>query len=160
MKQFKVETMDYDIETTEYEGVWNSDVFEEPFECYFKETAEADAVYAYFDLCVEDYNYQLSHSDDPPEPPERFEDYVLYKGKKTLFRATELPPDAAYSTKLEKIRCERGMTQKQLAEKSGIAQQNISMYENNDRTRNIMSAKLNTLMRLAEALGCQVEDLI
>lgn len=159
MKKFKVEVKSIDIETSEWDETWDGGVFEDPFECYFKETAEADAVYAYFDLCVEDYNYQLSHSDNPPEePPERLEDCVLYNGKKTYFRATELPPCAAYSTKLETIRHEKNMTQKRLSELSGIKQSNISEFE--DGKRNILTARVDTLMRLAEALGCKVEDLI
>lgn len=161
MKQFNIDIKDCDCETGEWESCWNSEVFEDPFEAYFKETAEADAIYAYFDLCVEDYNWQLSNSDNPPEePPERLEDCVIYNGKKTIFRAKELPPCAAYSTKLEMIRCEKGITQKQLSERSGISQQNISMYESTDSKRNLMTARLSTVMRLAEALDCRVEDLI
>ena len=159
MKQFKVETKSYDVESTVWDETWDSGVFDDPFECYFKETAEADAVYAYFDLCVEDYNYQLSHSDNPPEePPERLEDCVLYNGKKTYFRATEVPPCAEYSTKLETIRREKNMTQQQLSKLSGVKQSNISEFE--DGKRNILTARVDTLMKFAEALGCQVEDLI
>lgn len=159
MKQFKVEAKSYDVESTVWDETWDSGVFEDPFECYFKETAEIDAVYAYFDLCVEDYNYQLSHSDNPPEePPERLEDCVLYNGKKTYFRATEVPPCAEYSTKLETIRREKNMTQQQLSKLSGVKQSNISEFE--DGKRNILTARVDTLMKFAEALGCQVEDLI
>lgn len=159
MKKFKVEVKSIDIETSEWDETWDSGVFEDPFECYFKETAEADAVYAYFDLCVEDYNYRLSHSDNPPEePPERLEDCVLYDGKKTYFRATELPPCAAYSTKLETIRREKNMTQQQLSQLSGVKQSNISEFE--DGKRNILTARVDTLMKFAEALNCKVEDLI
>ena len=159
MKQFKVETKSYDVESTVWDETWDSGVFEDPFECYFKETAEIDAVYAYFDLCVEDYNYQLSHSDNPPEePPECLEDCVLYNGKKTYFRATEVPPCAEYSTKLETIRREKNMTQQQLSKLSGVKQSNISEFE--DGKRNILTARVDTLMKFAEALGCQVEDLI
>ncbi|MGN0597763.1 MAG: helix-turn-helix domain-containing protein [Ruminiclostridium sp.] len=158
MKQFKVETKSYSVETAEWDEAWDSGVFEDPFEAYFKETAEADAVYSYFDLCVEDYNWQLSHSENPPEPPEHLEDSVAYNGKKTIFRATELPPCVAYSTKLETIRHQMGMTQKELSEKSGIKQSNISDFEVGKR--NLLTARVETLMRLAEALHCQVEDLI
>ena len=37
MKQFKVETKSYDVESTVWDETWDSGVFEDPFECYFKE---------------------------------------------------------------------------------------------------------------------------
>lgn len=158
MKQFKIEIMDYDLETTEYEDIWDSDVFEDPYECYFPETAIDLAADWYLEQCREDYNELLAQGEPPEEEPKRVDDEVFYKGKCTIFRATELPPCAAYSTKLETIRHEKNMTQKRLSELSGIKQSNISEFE--DGKRNILTARVDTLMRLAEALGCQVEDLI
>ena len=53
-----------------------------------------------------------------------------------------------------------GVTHKQLAERSGLSQQNISMYKSNGSKRNLITARLNAVIRLAEALNCHVEDLI
>ena len=52
---------------------------------------------------------------------------------------------------LRDIRKEKGMTQKELSEKTGIAQGNISNLE-----RDISHIRLSTLFRLAAALGKKV----
>lgn len=58
--------------------------------------------------------------------------------------------------KLEEIRKAKGLSRRELAEKSGVAEQNIQRLEtfsNDPRT-----AQLLTLERLAKALGCKVRD--
>ena len=160
MKKFSIDIKDCDCETGEWESCWNSDVFYEPYECYFPETAIDLAADWYLEQCREDYNELLAQGEPPEEEPKRIGDEVFYKGKCTIFRAVEKQPHYLYSTKLEMIRCEKGLSQKQLSERSGISQQNISMYESTDSKRNLMTARLSTVMKLAEALGCQVEDLI
>lgn len=51
-----------------------------------------------------------------------------------------------------------GLTQKQLAELSGVKIRMIQAYEQNDQ--NISKAEVATVMRLSKCLGCSVEDLI
>lgn len=51
-----------------------------------------------------------------------------------------------------------GLTQKQLAEHTGVKIRMIQAYEQNDQ--DISRAEVSTVMRLARCLGCSVEDLI
>lgn len=59
---------------------------------------------------------------------------------------------------LESKRQERGLTQGQLSEMTGISRQNISSYESGKR--NLASARVDNLMKLAYALDCKIDDLI
>ena len=51
-----------------------------------------------------------------------------------------------------------GLTQKQLAELTGVKIRMIQAYEQNDQ--DISKAEVATVMRLSKCLGCSVEDLI
>lgn len=57
-------------------------------------------------------------------------------------------------TKLELLRRNAGLTQAQLAEKSGVATSTISRFE----IVGINDAKVETLLKLAAAIGCRVGD--
>lgn len=57
--------------------------------------------------------------------------------------------------RIKSARRECGMTQKDLADKTGMTYQQISQYERNERR-----PKLETLQRIAVALGCYVADLM
>lgn len=59
---------------------------------------------------------------------------------------------------LEGMRRARRLTQAQLAELSGVSQQNISEYESGKR--NLLTARADTLMKLAMALDCKMEDIL
>ena len=48
-----------------------------------------------------------------------------------------------------------GMTQGQLAERIGVAPQHVGRWERNER-----KPKIDALIRIADALGCDVRDLI
>ena len=61
----------------------------------------------------------------------------------------------AVSRRVRKLRSERGWTQEQLAQMSQIAQPTISRIEKGKRTGNVA-----TLMRIAKALECTVDDLL
>ena len=61
-------------------------------------------------------------------------------------------------TNLKLIRQRRGMSQSDLAEKSGVKLRSIQLYE--QRVNNIDKAQAHTLFRLAYALGCRIEDLL
>jgi transcriptional regulator with XRE-family HTH domain len=58
-------------------------------------------------------------------------------------------------TTIKDIREKQGLTQVQLAEKSGIKQNTISDLE----TGNIKSPSLDTAVKLARALGVAIEEL-
>lgn len=59
---------------------------------------------------------------------------------------------------LEGMRRARNLTQAQLAELSGVSQQNISEYESGKR--NLLTARADTLMKLAVVLGCFIDDIL
>lgn len=61
-------------------------------------------------------------------------------------------------TNLKRIRTAYGLTQGELAEKSGVGKRSIQMYE--QRNKDINKASVETVYRLARALGCAIEDLI
>lgn len=57
---------------------------------------------------------------------------------------------------LKNIRQSAGLTQKELAEKSGIPQNKISLYECTD----ISNKSVSILYRLAEALNVTINDIV
>lgn len=59
---------------------------------------------------------------------------------------------------LEDMRRARNLTQAQLAELSGVSQQNLSEYESGKR--NLLTARADTLMKLAVVLGCFIDDIL
>lgn len=56
---------------------------------------------------------------------------------------------------LKKIRKDKGLTQNELAKKLGMRPSAISRYEHEFRSPN-----LKTAQKLAEILGCSIDDLI
>ena len=60
--------------------------------------------------------------------------------------------------KLKDIRESKGLSQRQLADISGVNVQMIQHYEQG--VRDINKAQAGTLYKLAQALGCSMEDLI
>ena len=61
-------------------------------------------------------------------------------------------------SKLKNVRQAKGMTQKALAEKTGISLRTIQHYEQGSKDLNMAAAA--TLLRISQALGCTMEDLI
>lgn len=59
---------------------------------------------------------------------------------------------------LKEIREKRGLTQKELSEKSGINFRMISQYEQG--VKNLDNARLITLLKLCNTLDCTLDDLI
>lgn len=55
---------------------------------------------------------------------------------------------------IKRIRKEKGYFQKQLAEKLGTTPQNLAQYENGKRI-----PKIETLIKIADALDCEVSDI-
>ena len=60
--------------------------------------------------------------------------------------------------KLKEMRMEKGMTQEQLAKKSGVSVRTIQAYECG--LRRIDGATLETLCRFAISLDCRIRDII
>lgn len=61
-------------------------------------------------------------------------------------------------TNLKRIRTIYGCTQAELSQKSGVSLRSIQMYE--QRNKDINKASVETVYRLAKALGCKIEELI
>lgn len=61
-------------------------------------------------------------------------------------------------TKLQEARQAAGLSQRQLAEKAGISVRTLQHYENGDR--DIRKAAVETVLALAEALGCDINKII
>ena len=59
---------------------------------------------------------------------------------------------------LKRQRISAGLTQKQLAEKSGVKIRMIRAYEQN--YQDISKAEVGSIIRLAKTLSCTVEDLL
>lgn len=57
--------------------------------------------------------------------------------------------------KLKEVRNSKKMTQSELSEKSGIIQQNISLYEQGSQV-----PRIDTAAKLADALGVTLNELI
>lgn len=67
-------------------------------------------------------------------------------------------PSAYVSTKLYKIRLEKGVSQQKLSELSGVSKRAVQSYEQRDR--DIDSARLSVLCDLSKALDCKISDII
>ena len=61
-------------------------------------------------------------------------------------------------TNLATMRKNKGLSQGELAEKSGISVRSIQLYE--QRQSNINNAQYNNLQALSKVLGCETEDLL
>lgn len=60
--------------------------------------------------------------------------------------------------KLKEMRMEKGLTQEQLAEKSGVSVRTIQAYECG--LRRIDGATLETICKLAIAIDCRIHDIV
>lgn len=63
-----------------------------------------------------------------------------------------------YNSKLKFTRESKGLTQAELAAKSGVNVRMIQKYEQGDK--DINGAKVVTVLSLAEALGADIHDII
>lgn len=68
------------------------------------------------------------------------------------------PPRNFAKTKIKELRLKAGLTQKELAEKSGMDIKVLMAYESGKR--NLDNAKLETILNLCIALQCRLEDII
>lgn len=65
---------------------------------------------------------------------------------------------ARLEVKLKRIRENRGISQSELAEMSGVKLRSIQMYE--QRVNDIDKAQAQTLYKISRVLGCSVEDIL
>ena len=69
---------------------------------------------------------------------------------------TKEPIDLTKDFDLKLIRKRKGLTRKELSEKSGVSHETIKALENG--INNPYDAKVSTLLKLATALNCRVRD--
>lgn len=83
-----------------------------------------------------------------------FDDFLAEQMKNPDFKSEydALAPEFAVVQTLMEARIKVGLTQKQLSEKTGISQADISRIE-----RGIANPSLKTLQRLASALGKKIQ---
>lgn len=70
----------------------------------------------------------------------------------------EDPKIAKFKSRLKKMRIIRGFTQESLAEISNVNIKSIAAYEQNPEK--LLSASAGTILKLADAMNCDMEDLI
>lgn len=63
-----------------------------------------------------------------------------------------------YKSRLKFIREEKGMTQSELATRSGVNLRSIQNYEQG--FKDINGARVTTVLALADALGCDVYEIV
>ena len=86
--------------------------------------------------------------------------YTLHEADITKFVETtdKLMKEYFTETNLKRIRTAYGITQAELAKRSGVSLRSIQMYE--QRHKDINKASVETVLSLAKVLGCTIEDLI
>ena len=65
---------------------------------------------------------------------------------------------AKFDTKLKRIRENRGISQSELSELSGVKLRSIQMYE--QKVNDIDKAQAQTLYKISRVLGCSIEDIL
>lgn len=68
------------------------------------------------------------------------------------------PPRNAATTKIKALRVKRGLTQKEVLEKTGLTGSVYTKYEQG--VKNIDGAKIETLLKICIALECDIEEII
>ena len=86
--------------------------------------------------------------------------YTLHEADISKFAeiADEKMRDYFKDTNLKRIRTAYGCSQAELSSISGVTLRSIQMYE--QRRKDINKARVETLYRIAKALGCTIEDLM
>ena len=86
--------------------------------------------------------------------------YTLHVADITKFYETadEIYAHARPQTNLKRIREAAGLSQSKLSVEAGVSLRSIQMYE--QRNKDINKAQALTVVKIARALGCEVEDLL
>lgn len=68
------------------------------------------------------------------------------------------PPRNAASTKLKALRVARGITQREMVERTGINPGTYSQYEQG--VKNFDNARINVILRVCVVLNCRIDDVM
>lgn len=132
-------------------GIWQGDIFPDLTEA----NSEAEAIKLCIDYYMEEADWSTTdHDPDSIEVKSDSIEYIDGNGDRCeiQFRA-----ERTIVNNLRALRKKAGMTQQELADKAGITQPKLALYENTDDIRNIT---LWNILRIAEALGVTVEDIV
>ena len=85
---------------------------------------------------------------------------VYHEAPEERFAATadEILREKIPETRLKRVRSAYGCSQSRLSEISGVGLRSIQMYE--QRRKDINKAEAESVLRLARALGCEIEDIM
>ena len=133
------------------DGIWDSG--------FFPDLTEANSETEAISLCIDYYMEEADWSaiDHEPDSIEVKPDCIEYINGDGYRCAIVFRAERTMVNNLKALRKKAGMTQNELSAKSGVAQQKIATYENTDDLKNIT---LWNILRIAEALGCTVEDIV
>ena len=132
-------------------GIWQGDIFPDLTEA----NSEAEAIKLCIDYYMEETDW--STTDHAPDSVEVKADSIEYTDSNGDHCAILFRAERTMTNNLRALRKKAGMTQQELAEKTGLTYQKISTYENTDDLRNIT---LWNALRIAEALNCTIEDIV
>ena len=133
------------------DGIWDGG--------YFPDLTEANSEEEAISLCIEYFMEEADWSgiDHDPDSIEVKPDCIEYINGDGYRCAVVFRAERIIVNNLCVLRRKSGMTQKDLADRTGIKVQKISWYECTDDLRNIT---LWNALRIAEALNCTVEDIV
>ena len=132
-------------------GIWQGDIFPDLTEA----NSEAEAIKLCIDYYMEETDW--STTDHDPDSVEVKADSIEYTDSNGDHCAILFRAERTMTNNLRALRKKAGMTQQELADKAGITQPKLALYENTDDIRNIT---LWNILRIAEALGVTVEDIV
>lgn len=132
-------------------GIWQGDIFPDLTEA----NSEAEAIKLCIDYYMEEADW--STTDHDPDSIEVKSDSIEYIDGNGGRCEIQFRAERTIVNNLRALRKKAGMTQQELADKAGITQPKLALYENTDDIRNIT---LWNILRIAEALGVTVEDIV
>lgn len=132
-------------------GIWQSEMFPDLTEA----DSEEEAIKLCVDYVMEESDW--SQIDHDPDTLKAHADYIEYVNSNGDRCEIQFRAERTIVNNLKALRKKAGMTQQELADKAGITQPKLALYENTDDIRNIT---LWNILRIAEALGVTVEDIV
>lgn len=132
-------------------GIWQGDIFPDLTEA----NSEAEAIKLCIDYYMEETDW--STTDHDPDSVEVKADSIEYTDSNGDHCAILFRAERTMTNNLRALRKKARMTQQELADKAGITQPKLALYENTDDLKNIT---LWNALRIAEALNCTIEDIV
>ena len=132
-------------------GIWQGDIFPDLTEA----NSEAEAIKLCIDYYMEETDW--STTDHDPDSVEVKADSIEYTDSNGDHCAILFRAERTMTNNLRALRKKAGMTQQELADKAGITQPKLALYENTDDLKNIT---LWNALRIAEALHCTIGDIV